>query len=102
MDAETRKQIEEEKAKRLPKIISNPELLAAQRRITALELDVSSAVKKYTDAGGQMQSAGESIVRFAVALMAGAISKENLHEMVQEQKIFLNELPMQVVSDQLN
>lgn len=102
MDAETRKKIDEEKGKKLPKIISNPELLAAQRRITTLELDISSAVKKYTDAGGQMQSAGENIIRFAVALVAGAISKENLHEMVQEQKLFLNELPIQVGSKHLN
>lgn len=102
MDAETRKKIDEEKAKRLPTIISNPELLAAQRRITTLELELSTAVKKYADAGGQVESAGEHLVRFAFALISGSLSKADLHDMVQEQKVFLNELPMQVGSKHLN
>lgn len=92
MDAATRKQIDEDKAERLPNILRNPELLAAQRRVTQLELDTTEVAKKYIEAGGDYRSLGESMMKWGFALLSGQVTVEKMHEMIQEMKTLLNEL----------
>lgn len=93
MDTETRRIIDRDKASKLPGIIKNPELLASQRRITQLELDTTEAVKKYIEAGGDYRSASECMMKWGVGLAIGQVTVEDMHEMMQEMKILLNELP---------